>query len=310
MAITRDLVDKALAGGAFASIIVSTNDRVLAESVSGLSQVIVELDPEDEAFHFGKRLQSLIAEYKMERVVYLGGGSAPLLPASTLNELAERLRATDHLFLANNFYSVDFCAFTPASALLAVEPPANDNGLGWLLATEAKLPARELERTGATMFDVDTPVDLMTLSLHPDVPPHTRAYLDGLDLDMRHVEAASTVLLKRRAEVLVAGRISSQTMAYLEREALCRTRIFSEERGMRADGRLERGEVRSLLGMHGCCGPTTRSGLRRAIASIRTSFALTPLPIRSSAGSLKRRCRAPFRCCWVGTHWFRAGCTC
>jgi hypothetical protein len=31
---------------------------------------------------------------------------------------------------------------------------------------------------------------------------------------------------------------------------MCRTRVLSEERGMRASGRLARGEVRSALGMH------------------------------------------------------------
>jgi hypothetical protein len=168
-----------------------------------------------------------------------------------LSDLAERVRAAERLFVANNFYSVDFCAFTPASTLLSVVPPANDNRLGWLLAGKSVgLPARELERTGATMFDVDTPTDLLTLSLHPDVPPHTRAYLDSLDLDLRQVEAASAVFVDSKAQVLVSGRVSSRTMGYLEREALCRTRVFSEERGMRADGRLERGEVRSLLAMH------------------------------------------------------------
>jgi hypothetical protein len=49
---------------------------------------------------------------------------------------------------------------------------------------------------------------------------------------------------------LIAGRVNSKTLAYLEKESACRTRVFSEERGMRADGRMERGEVRSLLGMH------------------------------------------------------------
>jgi hypothetical protein len=50
--------------------------------------------------------------------------------------------------------------------------------------------------------------------------------------------------------VLVAGRVNSRTLAYLEHETLSRSRVFSEERGMRADGRLAAGEVRSLLGMH------------------------------------------------------------
>lgn len=246
--ITLDLIDKALISDAFASIVVSTADERLAEALTGQPTVIVELDAQEEPFHFGRCLQGIVSKYGMERVVYFGGASAPLVPVSTLRELADRLREADRLFVANNFYSVDFCAFTPASTLLAVKPPANDNGLGWLLGGKAQLPARELERTGATMFDVDTPIDLLILSLHPMVSPRTRAHLDGLSLDVRHLEAALPVFLDSHAEILVSGRVSSKTMGYLEREVLCRTRVFSEERGMRASGRLGRNEVRSLLG--------------------------------------------------------------
>jgi len=249
-AITLDLVQKATMTGAFASVVVSTNDPVLAEQVNGWPHVIVEMDPEEEAFHFGRRLRSLVAKHGMERVVYLGGGAAPLLTEATLQDMARQLREADRLFIANNFHSTDLCGLTPASVLLAVEPPENDNSLGWLLSQEGKLPARELPRTPATVFDVDTAIDLAILSLHPGVPPHTRAYLDSLALDTRHIEAASRVFVERGAQVLVAGRVSSTTMAYLERETACRTRVFSEERGMRSDGRLARGEARSLLAMH------------------------------------------------------------
>jgi hypothetical protein len=248
-AIAHDLVDQAIAVDAFARIIVSTNDLALARSLSELD-VIVEIDPSGETFHFGTRLQQLVLKYSVDRLVYLGGGCAPLLAASTLSEMAERVRHSDCLFLANNFYSVDFCAFVPAKALLSVSPPDRDNALGWLLRQDAGLPAEELLRITATSFDVDTPTDLMVLSMHPDVPTHTRAYLDHLPLDFEHITAASAVFLDRQAEALVSGRVNSRIMAYLERETVCRTRIFSEERGMRADGRLARGEVRSVLGMH------------------------------------------------------------
>jgi hypothetical protein len=137
----------------------------------------------------------------------------------------------------------------PASALLAVAPPVNDNSLGWVLGQSAGLPARELPRTTATSFDVDTPTDVIALSLHPGAPPHARAYLDGLELPTQRVGAAMEVFLDKQAEVLVAGRVGSRALAYLERETVCRSRVISEERGMRADGRLASGQVRSLLGM-------------------------------------------------------------
>ncbi|MFN2155613.1 MAG: hypothetical protein ACK2UX_10295 [Anaerolineae bacterium] len=247
-AIARDLVEKVDASGAFRSTIVSTSDTVLAEMLSG-TDAIVDLDPSDEPFHFGRTLCRLIERYAIERIVYLGGGCAPLLPASTLSEMAEQLRAAERLVLCNNFYSVDFCGFVPASTLLTVAPPENDNSLGWLLGQGAGLPARELPRTTATSFDVDTPTDAIALSLHPDAPPHTRAYLDGIELPTARVEAAIRVFLDKEAEVLVAGRVGSRAMAYLERQSACRSRVISEERGMRADGRLAGGRVRSLLGM-------------------------------------------------------------
>jgi hypothetical protein len=248
-AIAQDLVDRAIAADAFARIIVSTNDLTLARSLGALD-VIVEIDPPEKAFHFGIYLRQLVLKHSVDRLVYLGGGCAPLLTVSTLSEMAERVRQSDCLFLTNNFYSVDFCAFVPAKALLSVPLPDRDNSLGWLLSQDAGLPAEELPRTTATSFDVDTPTDIMVLAMHPDVPLHTRAYLDSLILDVEHVTAASAVFLDRQAEALVSGRVNSRLMAYLERETVCRTRVFSEERGMRADGRLARGEVRSVLGMY------------------------------------------------------------
>jgi hypothetical protein len=248
-AIACDLVDKARECGAFASIIVSTNDLGLAEWASGLPAVIVDRDPPGQPFHFGRRFQGLVERYRLERVVYMGGGSSPLISVSTLCELAEQVLEADRLFVANNFYSVDFCAFTPADALLQVAAPVNDNSLGWLLGGDVGLPARELERTTATMFDVDTAVDLAILNMHPGVPARTRRVLDGLELDTGRLEAAMAVFVDQNAEALIAGRISARTMAYVERESACRLRVFSEERGMRADGRLARGEVRSCLGL-------------------------------------------------------------
>lgn len=248
-AITADLIARAIESGAFASIIVATNSAALGQRLTGLPLVIVEMDPPEEPFHFGQRLQQLIAKHDLERVVYMGGGSAPLVSKDVLCDMADQVARAERLILANNFYSVDFCAFTPASSLLSIDLPATDNALGWALA-RVGLTAKELRRTAETMFDVDTPVDLMTLSLHPKAPEQTRRFLDSLHLDTDRLETASRVFVDRQGEAFVAGRISSTTMSYLERETLCRRRVVSEERGMRSDGRLARGEVRSLLGMH------------------------------------------------------------
>jgi hypothetical protein len=248
-AITLDLVERALQVPSLGPIVVATNSSALAQRLASYP-IAVELDPPHETFHFGRRLVSLIARHDMARCFYLGGGAGPLLSVTDLAAIAETMLAGDRLLVTNNFYSSDFVAFSPTVILKDLPPPDNDNELAWLLGEDAGLPIRELARTGATQFDVDTPVDLFTLNSHPLTGPHTRAYLDTLALDTSHLDAALPLMLDRDATILVAGRVSSATWSYLERETACSTRVFSEERGMRASGRQARGQVRSLLGYY------------------------------------------------------------
>jgi hypothetical protein len=246
-AVTLDLVERALTVPLLRPVVVATNSAALAERLGGYP-VEVSQDRPGEAFHFGQRLADLLAHYRMQRCFYMGGGAAPLLPAEDMASIAESLLAADELLVTNNFYSSDWAAFVPAAVLRDHSLPGNDNELAWLLGEEAGLPIRELPRSGATQFDIDTPVDLLTLAAHPGAGPHSRAYLDTLDLDTSPLDAALPLMLDRDVEILVAGRISSATWSYLERETACRTRVLSEERGMRASGRQARGEVRSVLG--------------------------------------------------------------
>jgi hypothetical protein len=248
-ATTLDLVERALTVPSLGPVVVATNSVDLTHRLAELP-VHVDLDPPDEPFHFGRRLLDLIAGYNMERCFYIGGGAGPLLPASDMAKMAEAILAADELLIANNFYSSDFVAFGPTSILQNHPPPDNDNELAWLLGEDLGVPIHELPRSGVTQFDVDTPTDLLTLAIHPDIGPHTRAYLDTLALDTSHLEGALPLMLDRDATILVAGRVSSATWSYLERETACSTRVLSEERGMRASGRQAQGKVRSLLGYY------------------------------------------------------------
>jgi len=248
-AITLDTVDKALTVEAVDRVIVSTNSRSLAEKLRD-KPICVELDVPGKEFHFGRQLLALIDKYEIERLFYMGGGSGPLLSAEEMGHIVENLLSADRLLIANNFYSTDFAAFTPASILKDADPPAFDNDLGWLLGETLGLPIRELPRTAASQLDVDTPIDLMTLKLHPAAGRYVRQYLEGLDLDISHLEEAIKFFTDREAMVVVAGRVSAATWTYLESETACQVRLFAEERGMRASGRQARGEVRSLLGFY------------------------------------------------------------
>ncbi len=248
-AATLDLVERAMAIPSLKPIVVSTNSPAFARRLAEFP-IDVELDPPGEPFHFGERLTALIARYGMDRCFYMGGGAGPLLPAADMAAIAQDLLAAERLLITNNFYSADFAAFRPTSVLLDQPLPDKDNELGWLLGEDAGLPIRELPRSGATQFDIDTPMDLLTLAIHPDAGPHARACLDSLTLDTSALESALPLMLDRDATILIAGRVGSATWHYLERETACSTRVISEERGMRASGRQARGEVRSLLGYY------------------------------------------------------------
>jgi hypothetical protein len=248
-AVTLDLVERALTVSRLGPVVVATNLVDLARRL-GDYPVRVDLDPPDEPFHFGRRLVELIARHGMERCFYIGGGAGPLLPAADMATMAEAMLAADRLLITNNFYSSDFAVFGPTVVLKGHSPPDNDNELAWLLGEKIGLPVRELPRTGATQFDIDTPADLLTLAVHPGAGPHARSCLDSLALDTSHLDVALPLMLDREATILVAGRVSSATWSYLERETACSTRVLSEERGMRASGRQTRGEVRSLLGYY------------------------------------------------------------
>jgi hypothetical protein len=246
---TLDLVERALTVPALAPVVVSTNSPALAERLAAYP-IVVEVDPPGIDFHFGRRLAELIARHGMARCFYLGGGAGALLPASEMAAIADTMLSADRQLVTNNFYSSDFAAFGPTAILQDFPPPDSDNQLAWLLGEDAGLPIQELPRTCATQFDIDTPTDLLALVAHPDAGAHARAYLSTLAFDTSALDAALPLMLDRDATILVAGRVSSATWSYLERETACSTRVLSEERGMRASGRQARGEVRSLLGYY------------------------------------------------------------
>lgn len=247
-AITQDTIERAQRVPGIARIVLSTNAPALAAWASSRG-VDVELDAPGE-FHFGRRLRELVVKYHVERLFYMGGGSGALLSTAEMACIVKRLSSAERVLITNNFYSTDFAAFAPASALADIEPPAIDNDLGWRLGEAVGLPNEPLPRSASTQFDVDTPTDLLTLAPHPGAGRHARAFLDGLHLDTSHITQAMRPLVDRAAEVLVAGRVSSAVWDYLERETACRVRVLAEERGMRASGRLARGEARSLLGYY------------------------------------------------------------
>jgi hypothetical protein len=226
--LSADLIDRA---------VVATDDASWGDTLADLP-IDVDLDSSGETFHFGQRLVGLIERYDAQRVLYSGGASAPLLSVGHWNEVLTRLAEAGRLVLTNNLHSCDWVGFAPAREVASlVAREANDNAIAWVLANEGGMPVESLPVSAATRFDLDTPADLLIAQRHPGIGPRLRRFLDELGWEAPWLDAVLAVI----------GRASATAWAALERATRCWVRVFAEERGMRASGRQEQGEVRSLL---------------------------------------------------------------
>ena len=246
-AAARDLLETLLSTRLVERAVVATDDPTWGDSLTDLP-VEVDLDRPGESFHFGQRLAELIERYDVDHALYSGGASAPLLSEESWSKTLLRLQRAERLVTTNNLHSSDWAGFAPATEVLPlIAGEKSDNGLGWILAHEAGLPHNSLPACAATRFDLDTPADLLIARRHPGIGPHLRGFLGGQSWEVRQVDQVATAMLREGGSLAVVGRASSAAWAALERATRCWVRVFAEERGMRASGRQDRGEVRSLL---------------------------------------------------------------
>lgn len=231
-------------------IILSAPPEVVDLALPELPQLVVAPDPTDSPFHFGNRLTELIREYSIERVLYMGGGSAPLLDGKQIGQVIDRIANADSpLAIANNLHSADWAAFTNAESVGGIAHwLTRDNMLAWRLRESAGFSVEALPASAATRTDIDTPFDLQLLALHPRTPPTLHEYLKSLknDLNLNRLQKAVDVLHKPNSRITLIGRVSSWAWQALEAKRFW-TRVFSEERGMVASRRQADGQVFSLV---------------------------------------------------------------
>lgn len=198
--------------------------------------------------HVGRQLAQLVKQFQIERLLYLGGASAPLLSNELLTGIVGQLATADGAILTNNRFASDWAAITPAYKVIEWrERLPKDNMLGWVLSTEAGLTGQAQPATAATRLDIDTPTDLLTLRLHPHTKLHLRRCLAGLPLDTGRLERALAVLARPASRVFIAGRLGPEVWLALNRATQAWLRVISEERGLVSSGRQERGEARSFV---------------------------------------------------------------
>ncbi|HEX7491019.1 MAG TPA: hypothetical protein VF337_04890 [Candidatus Limnocylindrales bacterium] len=170
-------------------------------------------------------------------LIVLGSGSIPLATAADLGRFVEVAAGPGGHAIANNRYSADVVAISRAADLAGLPPLPADNALPRWLEERAGVMVADLRSRWRLGVDIDTPVDLIVMGgatvLSGESPAN--AVADRLT-------ALSGVLSNRRAELLVAGRVSAATLSWLQRGVACRVRALVEERGLKAASRLAQGE--------------------------------------------------------------------
>ena len=180
-------------------------------------------------------------------VIVLGSGSIPLATAADLRRFVEVAAGPGGHALANSFYSADVVAVSRAADLAGLPPLPADNALPRWLEERAGVVVTDLRSRWRLGADIDTPLDLLVLGEAGARAGHGRGHrrgagaLFGEGPARERLTELGDILSNRRAELLVAGRVSAATLAWLQSGVACRVRALIEERGLKAASKLAQG---------------------------------------------------------------------
>jgi hypothetical protein len=196
-----------------------------------------------DAQTFGQRLRSIGGALASGTgLIVLGSGSIPLANETDLALLVDVARSGEARVLTNNRYSSDVVAIGDQGILAGLPDLVADNALPRWLEAVAGADVDELPDRVRLSMDIDSPLDLELLRRDAECPPPlaelARSMAPRLDRARQAFEALSEVARDPRRELLVAGRLSADTLRRLEVGTACRVRALVEERGLRASARL------------------------------------------------------------------------
>jgi len=180
-----------------------------------------------------------------EAVLVMGGAAAPLLTEGHVRELLSL--AEPGVVWQNNRLSPDLVLYQPASQVFAVTECRTDNEFGYALEQQAGMRVAYMRRELAFSFDVDTPLDAILAATHEQAGSRLRESVRGLE---HRVPLQGALAVLRRSDypdVMVIGRAHPVEAEQFAQGTGVRLRLYSEERGMKALGRIEQGVVRSLI---------------------------------------------------------------
>lgn len=248
----------------------------LAFAAAGAVDVAVVGGPPDD-LSFGARVRALVRAERPAGLVVLGSGAIPLATPADRRAFVVAAGGERRIALANNRYSADVVAVAHAEALVDLPDLPGDNALPRWLTEVAGYEMTDLRRRWRLAIDVDGPLELVLLGDEARPP--------GVDLEPLRARMARVraVAADRRAELLVTGRTSPATLAWLERMTAARIRAIVEERGLRAASRLALGQS------NGDVAPDAEAAEAAGTARPRPPGATEPRPPASLLGMLLER---------------------
>jgi hypothetical protein len=217
-------------------VAVAAARRTLAERhragflAAGASRVVIVAGPPD-AVPFGRRLRTVLADVPDGGgLVVLGSGAGPLMTAADRRAFVAAAADDVPGALANNRYSADIVAIARAAdALEGLPDLASDNALPRWLDEVAHVPVDDRRSSWRLGVDIDGPLDLVLLGRRWTIPLPPDATTRVAD----HLARVRAVAADPRRELIVAGRLSTASLRWLERRTPSRTRALVEERGLR-----------------------------------------------------------------------------
>jgi hypothetical protein len=220
-------------------------DRILAQRHGA-----IPLESKKESFHFGQALVKFIQENDLKSMAYFGAGSAPLTPREIFAEGVDQiLHSKVPLAVVNNLHSTDWAIFNTIAEIQGIaQRLPSDNQIGWVFQNELGYEVKDLPISATTRADIDTPSDLLMIQDHPNLGANLQNFLSIQEVPYRErVAKIRKVMTTPASHLTLIGRASSRVWQEIEKRTQIWTRLFVEERGMVASGRMDRGEVRSLL---------------------------------------------------------------
>ncbi len=201
-------------------------------AAAGATDVRVVSWPLDDT-PFGRRLRELVRTERPDGLVVLGSGSIPLATRRDRRDLVRIAGSGDRRALANDRFSADAIAIASATEALAAMPDdLGDNALPRWLAEVRGWTVDDLRRRWRLGVDIDGPLDLLLAGDADEIASAEAEKVDTARVRDR-IDDIRSVAADRRAELLIAGRTSSTTLAWFERHTASRTRALVEERGLR-----------------------------------------------------------------------------